>query len=577
MNGSPWKPPSLFPSAHAPVLRFGLGFLLLLSCPLTASRADPPPRDPDLIFAARTLRSVNVATDGPAVLIFIRSRTLTPEQLKQLPDKVRLLGAPDFAAREKASRELIAVGRPALPFLRKAVRDPDLEVARRARRCIEKIHRNPTGYLMVAAAQVVKARRPPGAPAVLLDYLPCIDNEALEDTWLDALRVVGWRDDKPDPIMLNALTDRRPVCRAAAAHVLGRGPSEEVRGRVAPLLADADPHVRFEAAAALGHFGESKAVPVLTALLTDAPLALACRSEYLLRLLADGHGPAETLDKDDADSRRRCRDAWETWWRKHGARVDWTPLKREEPPSGLTVVCEYDGDDGGRVGEWGQGGEPCWELAGLEGPNDIQLLPGGRILVAERHANRVTERDRRGKILWEHRAAGVAIGCQRLSNGNTLIVTYRELYEVTPDQKKVFRHHDRMEFRHARKLSNGHVLYLRSNGRLVEMDGECKREIRVIHPAEHADGAKYWASVEPLPNGRYLLALAGSHRVLEIDAAGKIHWECTVTAPTSATRLRNGHTLIACFDDRCLIEVDRAGKEVSKQTLGGRPFVVQRH
>jgi hypothetical protein len=578
MNGCQWQASAALPSSRAPAVLSAVRFLLLLACPVSTVFADPPPRDPNLVFAERTLRTANAATDGPGALVFIRSRTLTAEQLKRLAEQVRLLGAPDYREREKATRDLIAVGHPALPFLRRAVNDPDLEIARRARRCIDKIHRNPTGYLMVAAAQIVKTRRPPGAADVLLEYLPCIDDDALEDIWLDALRTVSWGDDKPEPVVLNALTDRRSGCRAAAAHVLGRGPSEEVRRRVVPLLTDADPHVRFEAAASLGHFGDPKAVPVLMALLTDAPLSLACRSEYLLRLLADGRGPAESLDKDEAVSRRRCRDAWETWWRKHGEGVDWTRLKREQPSIGLTIVCEYDGKEaGGRICEWGQGGEPCWALSGLDGPNDVQLLPGGRVLVAERHTNRVTERDRHGKILWEHRAAGVAIGCQRLPNGNTLIVTYRELYEVAPDQSKVFRHRDRMEFRHARRLPNGHMLYLRSNGWLVEMDGACQREIRVIRPAEYADGAKYWASVEPLLNGRYLLALAGSNRVVEIDAAGTIHWECTVATPTSATRLRNGHTLIASFDDRCVIEVDRAGKEVSKQTLGGRPFVVRRH
>ncbi len=52
------------------------------------------------------------------------------------------------------------------------------------------------------------------------------------------------------------------------------------------------------------------------------------------------------------------------------------------------------------------------------------------------------------------------------------------------------------------------------------------------------------ARVEALPNGRFLLALGGSNRVIEIDKAGKIRWEHTVRAPMSATRLRNGNTPI---------------------------------
>jgi hypothetical protein len=54
-------------------------------------------------------------------------------------------------------------------------------------------------------------------------------------------------------------------------------------------------------------------------------------------------------------------------------------------------------------------------------------------------------------------------------------------------------------------------------------------------------------------------------------------WECTQSSAVFATRLRNGHTLISCFEGRCLVEVDRTGKEVAKQTLQGRPFAVRRY
>ena len=37
-----------------------------------------------------------------------------------------------------------------------------------------------------------------------------------------------------------------------------------------------------------------------------------------------------------------------------------------------------------------------WEMKGLNTPCDVQLLPGGRLLVAEYQAQRVTERDRDG-------------------------------------------------------------------------------------------------------------------------------------------------------------------------------------
>jgi hypothetical protein len=567
--------------------------LLLGGCVSTAF-AESPARNPDIAYAERTLRAAGVATDGRGVLAFIREHTLSEKALQKLAATVRELGAAEFTQREKASQVLVAAGRPALPFLRPAVHDSDLEIVRRAQRCIEDIQRSSMPVVMTAAAQVLKDRRPPGAAAVLLAYLPCSDEEGMEDIWLDVLRAVGLPEDRPDPALLTALQAKQPRVRAAAAHVFGRASSAEVRRRVAPLLADADARVRYEAAAGLARFGDKSAVPVLLALLSEAPLPIACRSEYLLCLLADNQGPTLSFSDSvqvageggrvEGDSkrlpppaRRQCRDAWEEWWRKQGDRVDLTRLQREETLRGLTVVCEYDGLDGGRVWAGGPDGKPLWEILRLEGPNDIQLLPGGRVLIAERNANRVTERDHQGKILWQHHCSGNPISCQRLANGNTLIATFRELYEVTIDQRKVFSHADRREYRHALALPNGHVLYITRNGLLVEMEANSKREVRTIRPANYSAGATYWANLEVLPNGRYLLALGGSSRVIEIDLSGKIHWECTVPSAVFATRLRNGHTLVSSFEERSVIEVDRAGKEVRKQSLRGRPFVARRY
>lgn len=523
------------------------------------------------------MTAAGVPTDGPGVLAFIRAHTLSDEALQKLAATVRRLGANEFTHREEASKLLIAAGRPVLPYLRPAARDPDLEIARRARHCIEEIQRGSTAFVMTAAAQVVKDRRPPGAIPVLLDYLPCIDEEGLEDIWFDALRAIGLAEGRPDPALLAGLQAKRSILRAASAHVLGRASAAEVRRRIAPLLTDTDARVRYEAAAALAHSGDRNAIPVLIALLSEAPLPIACRAEHLLFLLAGGHGPATSLSEGTAAARRQCRDTWGAWWREMPASVDLTRLQHEEPIRGLTVVCEYDGLDGGRVWAGGPDGKPLWQIARLEGPNDIQLLPGGRVLIAERNANRVTERDHQGKILWQHHAPGNPIACQRLPNGNTLIATFRELYEVTIDQQKVFSHADRREYRHALKLPNGHVLYVTRNGLLVEMDAASKHEVRTVRPANYAAGATYWASLELLPNGRYLLALGGASRVIEMDASGKLHWECTVPSAVFATRLRNGNTLIASFEERCLIEMDRAGKEVKRQTLRGRPFAARRY
>jgi HEAT repeat protein len=546
-----------------------LGLFFLLGAP----RAEPPgPSE-----AERLLKAAGVATDGPGLLAFIRSHTLSEAELDDLEATARQLGDVDFEMRQQASERLVAAGRAALPLLRPALADPDLEVARRAERCLEEIQQQPPALLLTAAAELLAERRPAGAAAVLLAYLPCADDESAEEVWWAALLRIGLVGGRPDPAVLAALSDRWAVRRAAAAHVLGQAAQEEARRRIVPLLADADARVRYEAASSLVRQGNRDAVPVLLALLSEAPVPLACRAEQLLCAAAAGRGPDAGSVAGDGEARRKCRAGWETWWREHGAGVDLGRLRHEETLRGLTAICEYDGGEGtGRVWEYGADGNKRWELPGLPGPNDVQVLPGGGVLVAERNGHRVTEYDPAGRVLWRHPVSGSPITCQRLPGGSTLVATFHDLYEVSRDHQKVHSHKPRGELRHARRLANGHVVYITSQAEVVELDSAWK-EVRAIRPSAHAEGAAYWASVEALPNGRFLLALGGAGRVIEIDGNGKVKWECEVPSAVFATRLSNGRTLVCSFEGRCLIEVDRTGKEIARQVLQGRPFAVRRY
>jgi HEAT repeat protein len=548
-----------------------LPFVLPPSLPLT----DEP--DPEIVYAEQVLKDAKLPTDGPELLAYIRSKTLSDADRERLAAAVRRMGDESFEVRQQASKDLVVAGRPALPLLKRALNDADLEIARRAERCIDEIERSPVSGHLAAAARLVGELRPDGAAEVLLAYLPTADEDYVVDAVIAAVDRVGLRDGKPLPVVVAALGDRHPLRRAAAAHAVARSAGEEDRGRAAPLLRDSDPRVRYEAATGLVYAGDRAAIPALTALLTDAPVELAWQAEDILCRLAGDSLPAASLGAGVGDDRRKSRDAWEAWWKEQGDKVDLAKLTREEPLRHLTLVCEYDGaSGGGRVAEYGRDGKLRWEVAGLRGPNDAQLLPGGRVLVAERNGNRVSERDRSGKEIWHHALRDSPIACQRLPNGNTLIATFSELLEVSPKGAEVHSHKHPHGFRHALRTRNGHVIYITAQGHVVELDAGWK-EVRSVTPATHAQGAGYWASVEPLPGGRFLLALGGAGKVIEIDGSGKVVWECSQPQAVFATRLRNGHTLISSFQNKCLVEVDRDGKEVGKQTLQGRPFVVRRY
>src|SRR5712692_2542632 len=110
----------------------------------------------------KSMQDAGLKTDGPALLDFFRKRTLSEADTAKLADTVRRLGDSSFAVREKATTDLITAGRNALPFLRPALKDPDLEIARRAEQCIQAIENGPGTALALAAARLLAARQPTG-------------------------------------------------------------------------------------------------------------------------------------------------------------------------------------------------------------------------------------------------------------------------------------------------------------------------------------------------------------------------------------------------------------------------------
>ncbi len=568
---------SVLHTCRLDVLAVFLGLLLAGTPGCAASGADAPGSpDPELAFAEQALKDADVGRDGLALVAFFRERTLSATEQDRLAKMVRQLGHDEFVSREQASATLVRAGRAALPYLKSAVDDPDLEIAHRARECLEKIGLSSTSPLILAATRVILERRPPETVEVLLGYLPYSEEEMVEDALLAALRQSAFRDGKLDPALTAALGDRIALRRAAAAQILGRQARAEDRQPVLRLLTDTDPRVRFEAAAALAGAGERSAVPVLTSLLSDAPLPLAWQAEDLLYRLIVETSPPAGLGNGTFAERKSSRESWEAWWQANGARADLSLMKQDEPFRGLTLVCEYDGSaHGGRIYELSKDGKIRREVRDLAGPNDVQLLPRGRLLVAERNGGKVSERDFRGKVLWQFNASS-PIAAQRLPSGNTLVATFNDLLEVSVAGKTVRTHQHRSGFRHASQLRNGNILYVASNGDIGELDSNWKL-IRTVTPAQWGSGAGYWSSIEPLPGGRFLVVYGGANKVVEVDAMGKIVWEHNQASPVFATRLRNGNTLIACFESRAIVEVTRDHKEVGKQSLQGRPFTIRRY
>jgi hypothetical protein len=530
----------------------------------------------------KILKEAGIAADGPSLLKYFQTRTPSPGDQARYAKLVQALGDKSYPVREKASRELIAIGEPALPFLKQALKDGDLEMTRRAAACIRTIERVPFATLTAAAAHLLTLRRPDGAAEVLLAYLPFADWEAVGDNLLDALQVVGLKGKAPKlvplPCIVEAIKDKESRRRAAVAHVLGHAEPTH-RKPLAGQLADPDLLVRYHAAASLFRAREKQAMPALIALLEDAPLPLAWRAEDWLVRVAGEKSPVLSGEPSELAQRKKWRKSWEDWWSGNKEQINLARLDLEETQLGLTMTCEMDGVGpvGGRVSEFDRGGNLRWTIEeGFNAPTDFQRLPGGRVLVAEHWGQRVTERNRQGKVVREWKLADKPVTCRRLPNGNTFMATYTEILEMSAAGKQVFSFKAQGMIYCACKLRNQHILYINSGGQIVELDDQ-KKQVKSFTIPAYQSGAAYWATIEPLPNGRYLVALAGADRVVEADATGKVHWECTVNKATGATRLPSNNILVASSDGRFAVEVNRAGKEVWRKSTKGRPFWARRY
>jgi hypothetical protein len=490
-----------------------------------------------------------------ASLDFFRRRTFHPaaDDLRKL---IEQLGDPSFEMRERAAERLTSIGGPALPALAHAATDADAEVRRLADRCRHRIEAATDADLVTAAARRVAERKPPGAAAVLLDYLPARVDEATLKGLRDALVAVAVRDGRPEPALVRALTDAAPARRLAAAVALCRAGVKQQLPAVRKLLHDAEPDVRLRVGLALADLGDKDAVPALIGVLDALPRNRVAPAEELLYTLAGPKAPAVAMGTTAA-SRRKFRDAWAGWWKKEGAAADLS--RRETPYLDHTIVLLL---DEGKMIELDDDDRPVWEMKGLGFPLDLQVLSGKRVLVADSQGSRVVERHHDGTILWEHNA-DTPLVAQRLPDGNTFIATRWDLFEVdrAGTVVRTYARPDGEEIMRATRLPDGDIACVVGRaGRprhYVRFDRSGRQKARFAVNVQTSGGR-----LDVQPDGRVLIPLWGESRLVEHDAAGRVLREFAVEEPIAAVRLANGNILVTSMGQQRAIELDPAGKEV---------------
>ena len=381
-----------------------------------------------------------------------------------------------------------------------------------------------------AAPRLLALRRPEGCVGAMLAYLPFAEDEGVAHHVRQLIADVGCIDGKADPALVKGLTDTLAIRRAAAAAALCQGRAVDHQAAIRPLLTDPDMEVRLRAALGLASLSDKTAMPVLISLLADLPPDGAAEAEDFLIRIAGSAAP-NTSVLGQSETRAKARDAWAAWWKESSETADLGRLASVSRPLGFTLAVEpYDpARRSGRVTEFDAGGKVRWQIEGLQYPTDAQVLPGDRVLITEQNLNRVSERDFKGKILWEL-PVQQAFKVQRLRNGNTFVAGRQMLVEVDRTGKELYRiprFGDNIVT--AYKYPDGTIGFVNYQGNFTRLDSTGK-ELKTSHvpfdPNFGVNGAL-------LTNrDTVLFSVQQLNKVTEYDlATGKVVWEAKVNQP----------------------------------------------
>ncbi|MDX1965064.1 MAG: PQQ-binding-like beta-propeller repeat protein [Pirellulales bacterium] len=213
--------------------------------------------------------------------------------------------------------------------------------------------------------------------------------------------------------------------------------------------------------------------------------------------------------------------------------------------------------------------------------------PGYKILGCDN--GKVTILSAAGKVLWQADCPLTAHDLQLLPGGNILMpISDTTIVELTPEKKVVWKYESRpragyegkIEVHAFQRLADGRTMIAESgNARIIEVDADGKITHEVPLTVDRPDAHRDTRLVRKLENGNYLVCHEGDGKVREYDPTGKVVWSYTLelgdrqpagghgpegygNALYSAVRLENGNTLIGGGNSHRVLEVDPQGKIV---------------
>ena len=511
-----------------------------------------------------------IPTDPVGLAAWLTARSPGDKEMARLDLLINQLGDEDFARREQATKDLTAYGNRALSALRIAVKNKDPEVKSRAQEALDQIEIGTSSLVQAAALRhfgrinrdkQAEAEEPVRADEILMAFFRTGESPILIEAARDALSMLSTNWTAPTPAVLDALKSRSPALQGEILRAL----LQNRQGFAIPLakarLNQADPETRARAAFALVATGtDLTAMGTLLEHMEVLDEATFAQVEDLGYRLGEPGTPTP-FPMVSAPERKLRADAWKKWWGEAKDKgLSLRPPLTPGGPAGSTMVVML---DAGRIVDLDIAKKARFDIKELQFPLDAQLLTGPRVLVAEHGANKVSERDAQGNILW---AKGIEepLVCQRLASGNTFIANIDGFVEVDHAGSEVvkFRPKNDERLMKAQRRADGFTaLVLQSalgeESRLVWLDRTLRE--RASFPVQvRTSGGR----IETLPGDEVLLPELENNRIVRYDASGKVVWKAELEQPVAAVRTPAGTILANCKTLRGAVELNEQGKEI---------------
>jgi HEAT repeats len=357
------------------------------------------------------------SSDTDSVLMFLRERSASDDDLLNVDKLIDLLGHPQPQVRKLSAGKLVKLEANALPALRNALKHDDAEIRRLAKDCIARIESETAITCHLAAVHLLAERESPHTVAMLLRFLPFATDSKVEEQIYYIVDRLGLQAGQPSPLLVNALTDKLPARRALAACILGRVGTEDQRKEARKRLSDESPLVRLRAAQGLLAGKDLSGIPTLINLLDTAAPEIRWQAEELLCWAADYPSNAHRRDDEGAPGKLRAQ-AWREWWKREGQRMALVTLRGCPNQPALFLVLLRDVENRStEVRVVGGDGTSRWKVKGSSHLANFYWLGSDRAVWVETQDGAFSIRDHQGKIVNACRTAHLPSSVTRHSVG----------------------------------------------------------------------------------------------------------------------------------------------------------------